>query len=401
MQLTMGTRRAPYEILAPIVVLFSAGLLVSCAGNKATEKAESRSSPSADGTRLLLVNTREGDDVGRFLAGLPGKQGSPYLPSETTAAWTAHAKRFNALWDTFEKTRLLQLQEFQKRELGGPPIDGATAFYPFGGPDALTVLELFPNRSQYVLVSLEPPGTVPRFKKPRPELLDRQLRLFGDSMHSLLTKGFFVTREMDRQLRGQVTDGLVPLLLVQLVRRGATVLRVGYVGLDENGRMIGRPEREKRAAWGGNRGVAIEFQKGDGPKCILTYLSVNLDNRHLAANPQFLKYVASLGHPATTLKATSYMVHNADFSTIRDAVLNYSAAVVQDDSGVPFRMFDPNHWQVQLYGEYAQPYGSFKFRRQPELAAEYRKAGVKPLALKIGYGSNSIGSNLLVARRKS
>jgi hypothetical protein len=347
------------------------------------------------------VNTRDANDIGRFLAGLPGKEGSPYREYESSPAWMIHAKRLDDLWSSFEKTRLPHMRDFQRRELAGPPISDAVVFYPFSGPDVLTVYELFSARNEYILASLEPPGTVPRFKKSHLEHLDRQLPLFGDTMQSLFINSFFVTREMDRQLRGQVTDGLVPLLLVQLVRTGNTILRYGYTGLDENGRMVGRPGDTKRAAWGGNRGVAIEFQKeGGGPKRILHYISVNLDNKHLARNPQFLKYVAALDHPVTMLKATSYMVHKDEFSTIRDAILNHSAAIVQDDSGVPYRMFAPDRWKIQLYGDYKQPVGSFKYLKQPDLEAAYHKTGVKPLSLRIGYGSRKIVSNLLVARRK-
>lgn len=348
------------------------------------------------------MNTRDADDIGRFLAGLPGKEGSPYREYENSPAWMIHARRLDDLWSSFEKIRLPRMRDFQRRELAGPPISDALVFYPFGGPDVLTVYELFSARSEYVLASLEPPGTVPRFKKSHLEHLDRQLPLFGDTMQSLFTKSFFVTREMDRQLRGQVTDGLVPLLLVQLVRTGNTILRYGYTGLDENGRIVRRPGDKKRAAWGGNLGVAIEFQKeGGGPKRILHYISVNLDNKHLARNPQFLKYVAALDHPVTMLKATSYMVHKDEFSIIRDTLLSHSAAIVQDDSGVPFRMFDPDRWKIQLYGEYKQPFGSFKFLKQRDLEAAYHKTGVKPLDLRMGYGWRKAASNLLVARRKN
>ena len=270
-----------------IGVILCLGLLVSCTSNKAPANVESPSARLKERSELSWVNTREADDAGRFLAGLPGKEGSPYRKYESSPAWIAYARQFDNLWSNFEKTRMSQMRDFQQRELTGPPIDRAIVFYPFGGPDVLTVFELFPDRSEYVLASLEPPGTVPRFKKFDFERLGRQLPQFGTTLNSLLTNSFFITREMDRQLRGQVTDGLTPLLLVQLVRTGNTILRHGYTVLEKEGRMVGRHEDEKRAAWGGNRGVAIEFQKdGGGPKRILHYISVNLDNQHLSDNPR-------------------------------------------------------------------------------------------------------------------
>jgi len=38
-------------------------------------------------------------------------------------------------------------------------------------------------------------------------------------------------------------------------------------------------------------------------------------------------------------KATSYMTHKAQFSMIRDQVLAKSDAILQDDSGIPYRFF--------------------------------------------------------------
>jgi hypothetical protein len=98
-------------------------------------------------------------------------------------------------------------------------------------------------------------------------------------------------------------------------------------------------------------------------------------------------------------KATSYMTHNRDFSIIRDIALTASGAILQDDSGLPYNLFDAAKWKVQLYGEYTRPYGSFHFRVQKDLREAYHNAGVKPLPVRIGYGYGKAASNLLLARR--
>jgi hypothetical protein len=77
----------------------------------------------------------------------------------------------------------------------------------------------------------------------------------------------------------------------------------------------------------------------------------------------------------TLLKATSYMTHHDEFSTIRDMVMDHSAAVFQDDSGVPYHFFTADKWNVQLYGEYTKPYGSFSWLEQPDLRKAYLGGG--------------------------
>ena len=101
---------------------------------------------------------------------------------------------------------------------------------------------------------------------------------------------------------------------------------------------------------------------------------------------------------ATLFKATSYMLHKPEFSTISDLVVNQSGAVLQDDSGIPFARFATG-WKVQLYGDYQRPYGSFRWMEQKDLRAAYRQPDVKPLPVQIGYGFRRIPSNMMLAVR--
>jgi len=72
------------------------------------------------------------------------------------------------------------------------------------------------------------------------------------------------------------------------------------------------------------------------------------------------------------------MTHHKNFSTIRGLVLAKSAAVLQDDSGIPYRYFDAANWRVQLYGNYEKPYGSFAWLEQPDLRKAYATLPTKP-----------------------
>ncbi len=99
------------------------------------------------------------------------------------------------------------------------------------------------------------------------------------------------------------------------------------------------------------------------------------------------------------LKATSYMPHNAGFSMIVDALLRGSDAILQDDSGLAYKKFATDQWKVQLYGDYNQPYGSFRWMEQPDLREAYKATGPKALPMHVGYGFKKITSNLQLATR--
>jgi hypothetical protein len=113
----------------------------------------------------------------------------------------------------------------------------------------------------------------------------------------------------------------------------------------------------------------------------------------------FQKYLSGLSGVVSMLKATSYMPHHPGFSMISDALLNDSYAILQDDSGLPYKKFTADEWKVQLYGDYVKPYGSFAWLEQADLREAYKTSGPKALPMHVGYGYKRITSNLLLAKR--
>jgi hypothetical protein len=206
---------------------------------------------------------------------------------------------------------------------------------------------------------------------------------------------------MDREFRGQVTDGLLPPILLLLARTHHTILGYRYVRLDTNGRVVERVANYKAPGRIGNKGVEIDFRlDANGSVHKLFYFSVNLSDERLREDQPFLAFLKGLQGMTTFFKATSYMPHDPAFSIIRERVLEGSSIILQDDSGIPYRFFDTARWQVQLYGDYTRPYGSFRWREEPDLRKAYESGGAKPLGFHIGYGFSRVPSNLLLARRK-
>jgi hypothetical protein len=374
----------------------SMALLVCGCSKPAPVKAQEHGSAQTEPIR----RSREFNDTARFVAGLPGVEGSPFIEVETSAAWKDHRQQVETAWKKADGELLDGLRQFQQRELERLPLKTTTVFYPFGGPDALTPVMYFPHSPSYVLVGLEPSGTLPSFQRIQKKLLAAYLGELRRTMASELGKSFFVTREMDRQFRGQVTDGLLLPIGQLLVRSGHTLLGFRYVRLDEDGRVVERAADYHVPGLIGNKGVEIEFQTdADQSLHRMLYFTVNLADNRLRPNQAFVKYAGSLKGATTMLKATSYMTHHPEFSVIRNLVLANSGAVFQDDSGLPFHNFTSDRWKVQLYGDYQRPYGSFKWMEQKDLRQAYQQASVRPLPMHVGYGYRKITSNLLLAER--
>lgn len=80
----------------------------------------------------------------------------------------------------------------------------------------------------------------------------------------------------------------------------------------------------------------------------------------LPGNAAFQKFLVRQKNFATFFKSASYLPHRSDFSFIRKLVLDNSQAVLQDDTGIPYRYIDRGKWSVKSYGQYSRPYGSFR-----------------------------------------
>jgi len=378
------------------VWLCSAVLMLACNHASKTRIEES----AADRLLYPTPHDRYADDAGRFLAGLPPHPGSPLAGLQNEAAWARHRREMERAWSRIENGPLPGMRAFQKNELGGHPTAASPVFYPFSGPDSLMVTVFFPRAPIYIMVGLEPAGTLPSPKQLGRKNLERYLAAMRSTVASELGRSFFITRQMDRQFRGQVTDGLLLPILELLVRAGHTILGFGYVRLNEAGQIVERASDYKSPDRIGNKGVEVEFrQDGDQSVHKLFYFSVNLSDKRLQENHPFLSFISRLKATTTFLKATSYMVHRPEFSMIRELVLSKSIAVLQDDSGIPYHFYIAPPWRVQLYGEYVRPYGSFRWLEQPDLRKAYLTLEPRPLAFRIGYGYGRVASNLLFATK--
>ena len=379
-----------------IYILSFLPLLVAACGRVSTVSADAKHAELSD----AVTRSREADDTARFLAGMPGKAGSPFLSLESDDAWKEHRERVDAAWRKADGDLLQGLREFQAQELTSAPMTAGPVFYPFSGPDALMATEYFPQSPVYVFAALEPAGTLPSQEAIEKKDLEPYLAAMRTTMASELGRSFFITRQMDQQFRGQVTDGLLLPILQLLVRTNHTVLGFRYIRLNEEGRMIDRALNYHAPTRYGNKGVEVEFRTDEDQSLHqLYYFSVNLADDRLAENKPFQTYIQSLKGATTMFKSTSYMLHRREFSRIRTLVLENSAAVLQDDSGIPYRLFGADLWKVQLYGDYDRPYGSFKWMEQVDLRNAYKQPGTKPLPMHVGYGYKKITSNLLLARR--
>ncbi len=346
----------------------------------------------------LSADTATPDDTARFLAGLPPSPDSPLVALAKNPYWQQHANYFNVVFARKETEALSKVRAFSNAQL---THKHDTMLYMFGGPDFLYATSLFPTASTYVLAGLEPPGEIPQLTTLPHLVVARSLQNLENSLHSLLGVGFFITSRMQSQLHMGPVYGTLPVLYVFLARTGKTIHEMSYVNLDNNGEP--RPPIDstdesalRNAPKSFAKGVRIVFSDGDGPRQTLYYFSTDLTDTGLMRSG-FLKFLDKFSVADSLVKSASYLLHGSNFSSMRNFLLDHSAMILQDDTGVPVIDFDPQKWRLKLFGHYFRPIPIFRYAYQARMAELYRKGNPTPIDFGIGYRYSRNQSNLLLA----
>ena len=113
----------------------------------------------------------------------------------------------------------------------------------------------------------------------------------------------------------------------------------------------------------------------------------------------YLAFCAKLGAADSFIKSASYLLHTGGFTKVRSFLLDHSATILQDDSGIPLAYFDAKKWRLQPFGHYVAPLTIFPGDYQPSMAELFRTGNAIPLDFGIGYRWQHNELNLLLAEK--
>ena len=332
------------------------------------------------------------DDTARFLAGMQPSAKSPLAQLRQDWSVQEHANRFDAAFGKLEDQQLAKIREWSSANMRSPK---PMMYYLFSGPDFLYANAFFPNASTYVLSGLEPVGQIPDLMKLPRSAIAQTLRSIQVSLSSILSVSYFITKNMREDLNNGPASGTLPILYVFLARSGKVIRDVSLVNLDEQGNLqSGDGVRAKSTA----RGVKIVFASGDEQIKTLYYFSTSVADE---PNGQYalLKFCRQFSRGDSFLKSASYLLHRASFSQARNFLLDQSAMILQDDSGIPFASFETGKWLLRPFGHYAGVLNIFQEHYQPKLTELYQRKQSNSIDFGIGYQSRFNQSNLLLAIR--
>jgi hypothetical protein len=345
------------------------------------------------------------DDQARFLAGLPVSAGSPLERLEAETGVQAHRVDLAKTWATVERDLLDKMRAWSAAELRSRVALTKPLYYLFGGPDFLMANILFPQAPAYILTGLEPVGKVPALETLKPEALALGLKNLRESMATLESKSYFITSYMAKDFQRTDLKGVMPVLYLFLARTDNRMIESHLIYLDGQGEVkdagVGKVPAD------GVPGIKIVFQRqGQPAPQTLFYFSLDLENAALVRKPGFFAFLKGHSGANCYLKAASFILHNNEFSATRDFLLTHSSAVLQDDSGIPFRSFAKGKWDFSFFGIYSPAtwIKEFKWVLQPDLQKAFEAAGkptpLAPLPFKTGYSRAEKSSLMLAVAKK-
>ncbi|RME93474.1 MAG: hypothetical protein D6767_00880 [Candidatus Hydrogenedentota bacterium] len=330
------------------------------------------------------------DEVARFLAGLPLPEHSKLKSLTLNPIYQAYRQDVNKSWNRYREKTLQKIATWRKNV---PQGKNNVLFYPFSGPDMLHATAFFPNKDEYILLALEPAGTLP---DPLKEIypMNGIVRLKG-TLQNILGMGFFHTKVMAHTVGSHSFSTITGVILFFLSRQGYEILNVIPIQLDENGKEQVVPHSAMQT-----KTVKILFRKPKGNIQAVYYFSGDVSDRYFAEKKNLIRFLSKRQGFVTMLKAASYLMYRPSFDDIRNFILKSSAGLLTDSSGIPFHFFIPDLWDIQLYGSYTRPIPLFISRCQPDLKEAFIKNKANPLPFTYGYQMRIGNSHVLVIQRR-
>lgn len=330
-------------------------------------------------TFVTMDGNASPDDIARFLAGKPVLHGEMLSLLQQTPEYRKHEAEMRGVWVGLTRNRVKQMEDWSLGNIMPSTSGQRVLFYPFGGPDLLHAEALFGHIPTKILMGLEPVGLLPDLETLTPAQVLAALPAYRHATRKQMQISFFVTKEMKADLDDSALEGVTPIMLATVALMGGTV------------------ESVTPTAAGPYPAVDIRYLNRYGMRCSAVYVRGDLSNGGFKNHRAFLD---AYGSGPAYFKAASYLMHEDWFSEVRADMLARATAILEDDSGIPYRYFAPEIWDVRCYGVYQQPIPLFAEYVQPDLQAAYMLWPDSRLPFGHGYQFRSTASNLIFAVRR-
>lgn len=344
--------------------------------------------------------SKELTDVALFISGLAIDSASHLFDLTQKTNWISYSAKMDKQWSLFFNEVDSHITPWVQSEIGNLSDSLNTLFYPFSGPDFINANIFFPDFSNYLFFGLEPPGSLPDPHTVESANLTDYYKMYEQSIYHIIHLSFFRTHSMRDDLSSMEVDGALPVIMIFLARANKKIIDIQPFRFSDDGSLTYdslfnnfRPGEKFK------KGIEITFRNENDPRVQkLVYFSIDISDGYLSRNADVMNYLNNIDSSAAVyIKSASYLLHDPYFNTIRNILLDKASLILQDDSGIPYKYFDREQWNIQLYGVYDRPISLFSKYYQKALFDDYAATENTELKFRRGYARKT---NLLLANRK-
>lgn len=378
-------------------------ILVSFLGAQAQAQAPDTGSPQVATATLATTSapvstlavtpvgtTQHSTQIAPALQGryLVGTQPTPVVFPFLTAD---NKKIADESWAVYQKDHGHPITEWAQSEIR---FSGTgTVFYPFSGPDFVTVNQVYPDADRYVMVAMQSAGEPALLAPMSPERAQQFQAKFLREWKRFAYNAFFITAELEADRFAKSTHiGITTILMTFALYSGYDIAEVYPITYDSaSGQFI-----KSAGPW---KSVRLVLKK-NGKTVALDYVSLDLSDQNLLVKEPMRGWLSHMTQHPMLIKAASHLLQDGNFIVIRDMIVKNAPMVVQDETGVDFAQLK-KIGNVNLYGGFLLPFEQFSPHKQQSLAQAYRLAtDVKPMPFAFSYNKEHERRSVQIVRRE-
>ena len=265
-----------------------------------------------------------------------------------------------------------------------------TAFYPFSGPDVVTVMSLYPKANYYVLVA----DQVPEYSLINaPEKLSNASQSFECHMLSNFSRrGYYLTNDLIG--KNGPKPRFIKLLIYNLAFAGAKIKAVDILRINSEGLILVDAKAQHP------HGVRFLVETKDGRSVTVDYISANISDTGLEKHAHFVKAFSRKSSQVVLLKSASHLLQNSYFSTMKYVLLDNAKWITQDETGLDIVPYSEN-FDLKLFGKFITPNNLWAKSLSAQRLAKYYQEHPSNQELPFLFGyEKSGGSILMIGQRK-
>lgn len=372
----------------------------------------------ATGYRAVHGEPRDFTSEARDVAAVAACSGTPAATYDGKVV-AAHCRELAKSVASWRKNWHAKAAPFFAEQVVKPPT---TVIYPFGGGDAITMLAVYPDATEYTSLSLEGIGDPRPLAKLDRNKLAGNLTKLRTMLAANLGWAWNTTNQLsiDSSETGSGIPGILAIVLVALDAHGYELVEARYFELANDGTVNyltaeqlaaadtakatakQAPKRTHDVQRGTFNNIEIAFRKkGDSaaPRKVFRHIAADLSDGALVHDGGALAYIDKRAGCAALTKAASYLLWKPEFSKVRDALIRNIKIMVSDDTGIPPRFAKPAGLAQRVWGGYRGTFFKWADQVTAKEMIELWRSSLGPLPFRFGYYDNQRTPHLMITAR--